>query len=688
MFQKVIIKKLNILRFKGMKDFEVNFDPKVTTIYGANGTGKTTLADAFMWLFFNKDTEDRANFHIKTIENGEVVPKLDYSVSAEVHVIKGKKIKEITLEKTYREKWQRPRGSSEEEMRGHETTYQINGMAVTQAEYNNTIEAIAGNEDIFKLVTSPLHFPTLHWEKQRGILFDAMGLNDGKLLNSKKYQAVKEECEKKSTEPEQLLKHLKSVVNKTAKEINNLNTRIDEASLGISKKVKPGMLENAEEEISKLTKQMEEQVDKLSSLSKQETPTDKRIRDIKKEIFIISQEQKEQRDQVVDHYSKNIMAIDDVKRKDNSRWMAANDRIEQMETTINRITDYIKEADTQLNIKRAEYKQVKQAEFDVKTHDDVVSCSHCGRPYEGDDYDEQLTKAINSFNNSKASSLDRIKKEAEKIKTDTDQRLSRKAKYEKELQDTQEEYQELEGKIKKATDRIAELDKEYKEKLKKFETMPKKYNDLRAELKDITEKSWDDESQATKENIQRRITVLEKKLETERNTVSECKKSADAQKRVSEIRKELTKTKETQAENERMIDLIQSYIHDMVREVESAIKEKFTRVDFQMFKFQVNGELVPTCEVMTKDGIPFATMNQAMRVSVGIEIINVLQEKYKLYAPIWIDNKESFTKLPETPAQVINLKVSESHPQLHVDRMSDVAYTLDEEFLDDELLDL
>ena len=51
--------KLNSLileNFKGISYFELNVDGKNASVYGTNASGKTTLADAYFWLLFGKDS--------------------------------------------------------------------------------------------------------------------------------------------------------------------------------------------------------------------------------------------------------------------------------------------------------------------------------------------------------------------------------------------------------------------------------------------------------------------------------------------------------------------------------------------------------------------------------------------------------------------------------------------------------
>lgn len=58
MSKKVTLKELTLKNFKGIRDLAVKFG-EVTTIAGANATGKSTVFDAFTWVLFGKDSNDR-----------------------------------------------------------------------------------------------------------------------------------------------------------------------------------------------------------------------------------------------------------------------------------------------------------------------------------------------------------------------------------------------------------------------------------------------------------------------------------------------------------------------------------------------------------------------------------------------------------------------------------------------------
>jgi DNA repair exonuclease SbcCD ATPase subunit len=102
------LKKLTLTNFKGIRSFSVIFND-ITNIFGANTSGKTTLKDAFLWLFFGKDSSDRKDFEIKTLdEHNNPYHNLDHEVEAVID-LDGE---EIIIRRSMREKWTKKRGSS------------------------------------------------------------------------------------------------------------------------------------------------------------------------------------------------------------------------------------------------------------------------------------------------------------------------------------------------------------------------------------------------------------------------------------------------------------------------------------------------------------------------------------------------------------------------------------------------
>ena len=64
------------------------------------------------------------------------------------------------------------------------------------------------------------------------------------------------------------------------------------------------------------------------------------------------------------------------------------------------------------------------------------------------------------------------------------------------------------------------------------------------------------------------------------------------------------------------------------------------------------------------DGVPYGSLNNGMKINVGIDIINTLSRHYGVTVPLFVDNAESVTKLEKADAQVIRLVVSAEDKEL------------------------
>src|SRR5574344_1106915 len=191
--------KLNIKNFKGIKDYTVDFQGKNTNIFGANATGKTTIFDAFKWLFFDKDSSDRKDFNIKTLDkDNKPIHFLEHCVEL-VASIDGT---ETVFKKMLQEKWVKKRGQAEQEFAGHETSYWIDEVPAKKKEYDEKINDLI-EEKLFKLITDPQYFNNLTRKEKREILFKIaeISITDEEILQSKEeLQMLLDKLEGRSVE--------------------------------------------------------------------------------------------------------------------------------------------------------------------------------------------------------------------------------------------------------------------------------------------------------------------------------------------------------------------------------------------------------------------------------------------------------------------------------------------------------
>jgi predicted ATP-dependent endonuclease of OLD family len=74
--------RLSLKNFKGIREFAIEMNGQNVRIFGDNATGKTTLFDSFIWLLFDKDSQNKKDFAIKTLAEGKELHGLDHEVEA------------------------------------------------------------------------------------------------------------------------------------------------------------------------------------------------------------------------------------------------------------------------------------------------------------------------------------------------------------------------------------------------------------------------------------------------------------------------------------------------------------------------------------------------------------------------------------------------------------------------------
>ncbi|MDR3589273.1 MAG: AAA family ATPase, partial [Negativicutes bacterium] len=187
------LNSLHLINFKCFKDFR--FEPlgENCLVMADNGVGKSTLADAWFWLLFGRNSLGQADFSIQPIDPAtkETIHRLQTTVEG-VLDIDGK---QVMLKKLYAEKWVRPRGKAVEELDGHPTTYYINGDEKSKRAYEDYIASII-RADVFPMLTNPLYFndekametkEMRGWQRRRNILMEigsGEGISDADVIDS------------------------------------------------------------------------------------------------------------------------------------------------------------------------------------------------------------------------------------------------------------------------------------------------------------------------------------------------------------------------------------------------------------------------------------------------------------------------------------------------------------------------
>lgn len=252
--KQVKLLSLRLENFKGIKNFKLDANASNVRVFGDNAVGKTTIFDAFVWLLFDKDSQNRKDFSIKTLDKtGKALHNLEHTVEADF-LIDNTVIK---LKKVYKEKWTKKRGNAVAEFTGHTTDYEVDGVPVNKKEYTAKVAEIV-DEEVFKLLTSPTYFNEhLDWKKRREILLQVAGnVTDQEVINSKAELAkLNDFLSGKSIED------MKKII---ASRKKNINEELDKIPVRIDEIVKMTPETNIDVEAlrSKVT-QIESEIDSL-----------------------------------------------------------------------------------------------------------------------------------------------------------------------------------------------------------------------------------------------------------------------------------------------------------------------------------------------------------------------------------------------------------------------------------------
>ena len=123
--------------------------------------------DAFLWLLFGKDSQDRKDYELRTrTADGKVQHHTECSVQGTLS-IDGEV---VTLRREYKEQWVRPRGQKEEVFKGNVTECSWNDVPVRVGDFQKRVNSEIIDDTLFRLITNPSYFFALKWQQQRDML--------------------------------------------------------------------------------------------------------------------------------------------------------------------------------------------------------------------------------------------------------------------------------------------------------------------------------------------------------------------------------------------------------------------------------------------------------------------------------------------------------------------------------------
>lgn len=645
--EDIILKHLEIVNFKGVKKKNIEFSDSITSIYGDNATGKTTIFDAFLWLLFGKDSNGAAAFNLKPQDSeGNPIPKMENEVTA-TFMVSGRK---VVFRRTHKEKWVTRRGESEPVFQGHTTEYMVDEVPLSQKDYLDKVNAIV-SEDVFRLITSPSHFNSLPWDTRRKILFEIVpDVDISEVAKSKKeFQELMDYLAGKDLE--EFKKEIKQKIKKAKEAMKDIPARIDELNRNKPEAVDEKAINK---EVAAKEKQIEVIESEIADATKASEASQKKRQELINKKYAIQREVKAFEADVED---KRFEAVNEHKRR--ARQLSAD--ISNAKQQVTNTEQVIATKESRLSTLKKERLELLQEwekenatkfEFDENT----TVCKACGQDLPNASDMEENARA--NFAKQKKSALDRITAAGQEKNT----AIEALEKEIKELQDTLKGHKEAAETLQATLDKHNANQPEAKglseDQAGEIKRMQDDIDALDKKLEADDHKPDTEAQYARRKELRNEIDALKSKLSVN----AEIERT---DKRIDELDKEEKSLAQQIANLEQKEFTIQELIKARIDAIEDKINAKFEYVQFRMFDQQINEGVKETCVTLI-NGVPFPDANNAGRINAGIDIINVLCDHYSITAPIFIDNRESVVDLLPTSSQVINLYVSEKDKELRV----------------------
>lgn len=625
------IREMKLNNFRGIKELTVNFDGKNAAIFGANGTGKTTVANAFCWLLTGKSVTGEKNFSPKTVG----MKKAEHS--AEAVFVSDDGANTISLKKVFKEKWKKPRGQ-EAVLAGHETILYVNDIKVKDSEYQEAIERLLPGIGNIEALTIAGHFTEgLSVKERRNVLFQLFNGSIENMIDLPEFMELKVSLEGRSVED---FRKFSEAGRKQAQ------AWLDEAPASISllESTKENIIEGNIEAVQEELHSKEDQLHKLiAAAGSSDIETEKAK--LKRELEEAEYQYKVKQRELEEAWSTQLR----------TEKMALTAESDAQFNAKHKITAIEKQIEEQLE----EQEKLRKAFRNVagKKWDEAQAvCPTCHRPLPADEAQQMRAKFEENRTSSKSDIVKKGKQLTETIK-----------KLEAEKADTKKEVEVLEKSIASQHEAIHMLQAKEPSKIPYNQTAEyaAKYKEYKAKLASIEEGC-----KAQPEDSREKIEALKTEIESKRDYLAKLKGNANIELKIAEI-KEQKKVMLKRLEGfEKAVYMADTFMDKRAKMAENEINSHFSCIKFKLFEPQVNGGMKEVCEplIPNADGqmVDYKSANTAAQINANLEIMEALAKAYGVSVPIFIDGAERVSKIRKMDCQTIALVVSAKDDVLRV----------------------
>ena len=643
---EIKFKKIRIRNFRGLVSFDANLEGRSVRISGANGLGKSSVADAITWVLFGKDSRRRTAFPIDPVDDeGRIIHNLDVSVELEM-LIDGQP---TTLRRRRQEKWVQKRGMTREQLDGHQTTCYIDGRPLPSSDFSSHVDTIV-KEELFRALTTPDYFPSLPMDQQYRLLVKIVGTRTLAEIAAKDEEALKVVDELGQRSIDQYRQGLTYDLQRTRKELETIPVRLSEVQ-GFIEQVKAKGADGKTAQrhakgIEEKLRQVTQEIDSMAGVVRAENA---RYNDQRAYIQQLRQQRAAIEDRVEKQNREARTLHQSLVCKAKEEMEATEERHTAAKTMLGLHERRLKDLEQQLEDFRSRWEEVERLSFSWNAEEAV--CPTCGQPLPQDQADQKRVEAEMRFNERKMQQQDALDEEGKKL-----------AASKQRLQDlsaaAREEMATAERLMPEARERLSKAEAEPIEQAdyhdaSDWQRLSSEIDQRVKELEQTTQAQEPPQLAALRTEEQ----AYRKELRLLQQTIDRSKQIDEYIRREKELQKQRTTLSGDIARMQTRLEAAERLQLMEANDLQQRVNDLFPSVRFRLSRELLNGREVAHCE-LSVDGVPYSGLSTSERINAGLELINALARHYNIVAPIVIDNAEAVNKVAPTLGQQILLEVS------------------------------
>lgn len=633
----MLIKEMKLTDFKGFHEATYNLG-QITKILGENGSGKTTIATAWFWLWADKDYELKSNPDIRPNNIEECLPRVDVLLDINGIEVSAAKFQKRSVSKP------NSKGVSKITITNF---YEVNSVPKTERDFKAYFEEMGIKFDLFLPLSHPEVFTGQKAADMRKILFMmAEDKTDAEIAcMTEGCSDVADLLEKyKFSEIDAMYKASKKKAEEQAKAIPNqiiglekAKVDYDVAELELQKKA----LEDEIKEIEQQEQDTDKSYEAVGKLQSEIMQTKLDMGGVRQSAFTSLNNKKREARQLYDSVSAEANALYE-KRKRSEK------ELEDLKLDLDRKNTEIAEL-------RKKYTEI----YSEQLSEDSMICPTCGQVMP----EEKIIQIKRDFKSKKSERLNSVTIEGNKLKEEITLLNESIPKLESNIEQVKKEWADKAAESNKAFEEMNSLPQEMDlTESQEYLALQDKLSKLESQLGNM------DTGEKIKQQLRIRRTGLREELNIVISKIAKASNNVDIDEQISDLRKKQMDYEQVKANSENILDQLSMVSKTKNELLKSEIDSHFNIVKWILFDYQKNGEYKECC-VPTVDGMRFGvSTNTGREIIAKLDICNSLQKFFGMEIPVFLDGAESINdcKIPEMDCQLVMMKVTDD-PKLIID---------------------